>query len=335
MRVAAVVPTYRNLRTLPTVCAQLVEAGFPVIVVDDGSTDGTGAWATAWSGEDSGRWLIRMPVNRGKGAALAAGLAAARELGFDCAVSVDSDGQHLVEDAVRVRARAREGTLVVGARDDSVDGYPLRSRLGRRIWALGVRALTGLGISDPICGLRAYPLAVVARISCEGGRFTWEEEFLVRAVWAGVPIEEVAIATVYLPVGERVSHFSAWDWFHSFGVFSRLAVLRIALRAPRTPATAGRSSRDRSWRWMLGAACVVGGIAGACAPWWIAGPALAWVAWRLHASVLLCCCAVGAATAAVELAAPIAGAASAALVALAAVLLAVVTTRAARFLGSS
>ena len=291
MRVVAIVPTYRNLLTLPTVVDELMNAGMSVIVIDDGSDDGTNAWGSAWASASTAsaeaRVLLTLPENQGKGAALAAALAHARTLGFDAAVTVDSDGQHRIPDALRLVQAARADVFLLGFRSELTDGYPAASLLGRRLWALGIRALTGLGISDPICGLRCYPLAATASIQCRGGRYAWEEEFLVHCAWKGIAMEALEIATIYQPAGERVSHFKFFDWIESILMFLRLAGTRLFFlkrtHAPRGPL----ALRDRSWRRIQGIAAIVAGCAALCAPLWLVIPVLVWIAWRLHASVVV------------------------------------------------
>ncbi len=296
MRVAVIVPTYRNLRTLPVVLQELVDADLSVIVVDDGSDDGTNEWLRVWCHDHAQHTLITFAKNQGKGAALVAGLARARALGFECALTMDSDGQHRISDALKLLQKARSGVFLLGRRCEVTAGYPTASLFGRRLWALGIRALTGLGVSDPICGLRCYPLAQVEHIRCRGGRYAWEEEFLVRAAWAGVEIEELEIATVYQTGEQRVSHFRLGDWIESLMVFVRLAAARVfLLTRSRVPRTASCRRRDRSWRRAQGAAILVAGTLALCAAQRfdalvglsIVVPVVAWLAWRLHASVLV------------------------------------------------
>jgi glycosyltransferase involved in cell wall biosynthesis len=285
MRGIAIVPTFRNLRALPGVLAGLERGGLPILVIDDGSDDGTGPWLDAWMAEGGQRWVEHLPQNRGKGAALEAGLAQARARGFDFAVTVDSDGQHLVEDALRIAAATEGGVLVIGAREESVPGYPSKSMFGRRLWALGIRSLTGLGVADPVCGLRCYPLQETASVPVASGRYAWEEEFLVRAAWAGVEVREVRIQTVYQSADERVSHFALRDWIESMAVWARLAARRLFRLSPRYRPRGPLVGRDRSWRRITGAAVLVGCAIGAAMPWFLAVPLLAWIAWRLHAPI--------------------------------------------------
>lgn len=294
MRVAAVVPTYRHLATLPTVVDELERAGFPVVVVDDGSGDGTAGWLRAWverdpsSGAGAGarRSFESFPVNRGKGAALAAGLARARALGFEAAVTVDSDAQHLIEDTLRLAGRWRPGTVICGARQERVSGYPAVSLFGRRLWALGVRSVCGLGVSDPVCGLRVYPLVGTEDLTVRASRYAWEEEYLVRASWAGLELEDHEITTVYQPAGVRISHYARWDWINGLGAWAWLALLRIFFIARCARPRGSLAARDRSWRRVLGCAVAVAVIAGAAMPAMIAVPLAAWLAWRLYAPVI-------------------------------------------------
>ena len=292
MRTVAVVPTYQNARTLPEVLQCLEAEGFEVIVVDDGSTDGTGAFLAQWAaGDVDRRHVVNMPGNRGKGAALEAGLAAARRHGFARAVTVDSDGQHRAPDARRVADAATDG-LVIGARKVLAPDYPARSLFGRRLWALGVRSLTGLGVADPVCGLRAYPLDRLEGIRCRSGRFGWEEEWMVRAAWSGVIVRQVGIATIYKPAKERVSHWAWHDWPRNIGTWAMLAASRIiAMRGPMVPAKdQPLRTFDRSARTLDVVAFAVAACTGAASTPWggtglaVACAALVGLSLRLHAS---------------------------------------------------
>ncbi len=292
MRIVAIVPVYNTLRSIPAVLRELCAAGLPVILVDDGSTDGTHDWAIGWKDEASDRWVIRFDKNRGKGAALVEGFALAVSLGFDCAMTVDGDGQHGIADVLRIRDAVKPGSLLIGARNEYTPGYPSKSLFGRSLWALGVRALTGLGVSDPVCGLRAYPLVAGSTIRCVGGRYAWEAEYLIRSAWSGVPIDELPIETIYHPIEIRVSHFALRDWAESIANFVWLAPRRVLDLRPSRVCGPLLHRRDRSWRWMLFAELFVGGTVGVLAPLWISIVILAFVALRLHASPIVCIAAI-------------------------------------------
>ena len=144
MRSVAIVPAYQNLSTLPGVLDELALAGLPIIVVDDGSTDGTAQWIGEWIRRGADRWAVVLKANGGKGAALEEGFKEAARREFDAALTLDADGQHRVEDALRLLRECGPGRMMLGARDERAVGYPVTSLFGRRLWSLGMRALTGL-----------------------------------------------------------------------------------------------------------------------------------------------------------------------------------------------
>ncbi|HEV8547670.1 MAG TPA: glycosyltransferase family 2 protein, partial [Polyangiaceae bacterium] len=126
MRVLAIVPAFQAERSVGAVVRSLRAAlgDEPVLVIDDGSTDGTTREAEA-----AGALVVRHAKNRGKGAALVSGFRRALELGADAAVSVDADGQHPAEEAARIAHHpAPRETLVLGVRDLVRDGAPRASR---------------------------------------------------------------------------------------------------------------------------------------------------------------------------------------------------------------
>ena len=92
MSCVALVPAYQNLATLPRILEQLTQANLPVIVVDDGSTDGTSQWLYNWCQTGENRWAIILEFNAGKGNALALGLAEAARKNFASTITIDADG---------------------------------------------------------------------------------------------------------------------------------------------------------------------------------------------------------------------------------------------------
>ena len=208
MRPAVVVPTFNHGRTVRGVL-DAVAARHPdltVIVVDDGSTDGTalGDWA-----DDECRVLVTHPVNRGKAAALRAGFVELEGRGFTHAVTIDADGQHDAADVAALldAAASSPKALVLGERADAIPGCPRRSLWGRRASNLLVRVESGLNVRDSQCGLRVYPLDETRRIGGRAGRYGYETAVLTRFAWAGLPVVRVPVGCVYDVPGGRVSHF--------------------------------------------------------------------------------------------------------------------------------
>lgn len=202
----ALIPAYEPTETLAMLARQLLETGFRVVVVDDGSGS---AYTPVFHALPAGVRLISYMPNRGKGRALKT---AYRELMREGArgvvVTLDADGQHTVADAVRVCVRAAETPerLTLGVRAFGA-GTPLRSRFGNAVTRAVYRLSTGVCVSDTQTGLRAFGtglLPVMAEIA--GERYEYEMNVLMECPRRGIAIREVPIETVYID-GNRGSHF--------------------------------------------------------------------------------------------------------------------------------
>ena len=231
---AFVIPVYNHIRNVRQVVLAAVASGAPVVVVDDGSTDGSG---DALAGI-AGATLVRHAKNLGKGAAILTGLSAvsAPALGARFAVTVDADGQHNPDDArgllaalVPDEASKPRRALVVGARTGMAGrAVPWSSRAGRAFSGFWVWASGGPAVSDSQSGFRVYPVAETLVLPTVARRFEFEVEVLVRAQRAGIPILEVPVTVTYQPPGGRVSHFRPWrDFGRNAAIFTRLIVTRF------------------------------------------------------------------------------------------------------------
>ncbi len=177
-----------------------------VLVVDDGSEDADLRELL----RDDPVTVIRHERNQGKGQALLTALEAVAAGGGTHMITVDADGQHLPGDLPAFVAAIREAprAIVIGCRDfERTANVPSKSRFGR-LWSnFWVRLETGRAVADTQSGYRAYPVDLVRRLPHRSSRYDFETELLVRALWAGLPLREVPIQVVYLPGGERISHY--------------------------------------------------------------------------------------------------------------------------------
>ncbi|HVY31666.1 MAG TPA: glycosyltransferase family 2 protein [Polyangiaceae bacterium] len=205
MQRAYLIPAYQAKTTLGAVIADL-RAHDPegnILVVDDGSTDGTGDVARA-AGVD----VVTHDVNSGKGVALRTGFAWLAERGFETAVTVDADGQHRAEDAVMLaRHSASPKALLLGIRDLARDGAPKASQFSNKFSNWWVSLFSGQNLSDTQCGLRRYPLQGTLALGSDARGYGFECEMLVRAARRGIPIIEVPVQVIYPPKEQRISHF--------------------------------------------------------------------------------------------------------------------------------
>jgi len=195
-RVACIVPAYRAAHTLPRVLHEL-RATLPkarIIVVDDGSPDGTAAAA-----RDLADWIIRLTENRGKGAALRAGFEEALRGDDDVVVTLDADGQH---DPVSVPSllEALDGfDIVIGERARSGSTMPLRRRMTNAMASMAIAHVAGVHLQDTQSGFRAIRRHVVERVRGCGDRYEFETDFLIRALQAGYRVRNARVPTLYGP----------------------------------------------------------------------------------------------------------------------------------------
>jgi glycosyltransferase involved in cell wall biosynthesis len=214
---AVVIPAYQAAATVGGIVAG-VRTFVPharVYVVDDGSTDGTGD-----EGRGRGATVLVHPRNRGKGAALATGIARALQDGCRAIVTLDADGQHpperipaLLEPLVTgtadllLGARARTGAMPSGRRVNNWLSATLASRIG------------GRPVPDAQTGFRAFTRAVAEAVRPPETRYDYEAAFLLGALERGFRVDSVPIPTIY---NGAASHFRHWgDTWRLARVFAR------------------------------------------------------------------------------------------------------------------
>ena len=224
--IAVAVPVFNNERTAAEVVRGVLELGLPVLVIDDGSTDGS---AESLAGLPVSR--IDFPVNRGKGVAIRAAFAWARENHFSHVITIDADGQHDPRDIPRFVGKIGEfpDRLIIGKRRFNTD-VPGKSRFGRTWSNLWTRIVSGKTTPDSQSGFRAYPAGLLAGMNFLGRRYEFEVEVLARAAWAGLEFDCVDVSVRYFQGSERVSHFKPLrDNFRISVIYSLLVLRRLLL----------------------------------------------------------------------------------------------------------
>ena len=185
--VAVVVPTYNEAENLPVLADRLFSLNLPnprLIVVDDGSPDGTGDVAERLAREHGGRVeLIQRGSKQGLGTAYLVGFARALSEGVDCVLQMDADLSHELKYVPEFLDGLREADLVVGSRyvrDGGVDDtWSLFRRFLSYSANLGIRLVTGLKVKDTTSGFKAFRGATLAgldltRFKCTGFAFQVE-----------------------------------------------------------------------------------------------------------------------------------------------------------------
>ncbi|MBO7416994.1 MAG: glycosyltransferase family 2 protein [Bacteroidaceae bacterium] len=227
-RYCIIIPTYNNCRTVADVAQCALTVCGDVIVVNDGSTDGTADVL-----KDVDVTVLTHDRNRGKGKALKTGLMYARGKGFTHAVTIDADGQHYPED-IPVLIEASEqnaGSLIVGCRNLTSENMPRQNTFANRFSNFWFRLQTAQHLDDTQSGFRIYPLDRLYGMWLITSRYEAELELMVYAAWHGVRMIGVPVRVLYQPEGERVSHFRPFRDFFRITVLNTLLCLGAVLYA--------------------------------------------------------------------------------------------------------
>ncbi|MCM1542551.1 MAG: bifunctional glycosyltransferase family 2/GtrA family protein [Blautia sp.] len=210
--IAVVVPSLNPDDKLVAYVEELQKAGFnKIVVVNDGSTVHTHVFQEL---EKKNVCVLTHAVNQGKGRGLKTGInyllntySSSELAGM---VTADADGQHSVEDTLKVAERLKDGTgLVLGTRNFSQQDVPFKSRSGNRITTAVFAFIYGKKISDTQTGLRGVPYDFMKDcLTYAGERYEYEIAMLIGAVSGGLEIAEVPIRTIYYE-NNRNTHFSA------------------------------------------------------------------------------------------------------------------------------
>lgn len=208
MRVAVVIPAFNEAATIADIVARALRHTETVIVVDDGSRDGTVAALV-----DLPVTLIENDANLGKAATMARGFAAARERSMEAVITLDADGQHPPEEIPRLMAAAVEhpGDIIVATRLMGREQMPRSRRFGNRQADFWISWAAGYPIRDTQCGYRLYPMSLLEHLAVPdgpGNRFVFESEVLIEAVRMGSYVRGISIDTIY-GRSPRGSHYRA------------------------------------------------------------------------------------------------------------------------------
>ncbi len=231
-----VIPIYNHKDAIGGTVERLSVHRLPLFVVDDGSDEATQAVLAKLACQYRELMtLIRLPVNGGKGAAVMAGLRAARRAGYTHALQIDADGQHDANDVPLFleAARAEPGAVILGrpVYDESVPKSRLYGRYLTHVW-VWIETLS-LTIRDSMCGFRLYPLdAACALIDSVDlpTRMDFDIEILVRLYWRRLAFRAIPTRVTYATDG--VSHFDVlWDNVRISASHTRL-VCGMLLRLP-------------------------------------------------------------------------------------------------------
>lgn len=189
-----VVAAYNEGKVIRGVVAEVVRAGWQIVVVDDGSRDHTVAEARA-----GGAIVVRHAVNLGQGAALQTGIDYAIRRGADRLVTFDADGQHSCDDIPALVAALDGADVALGSRflGKAIEGASAQRRLLLRTATLVSNGLSGMKLTDAHCGFRGFRASVAPKLRILQDRMAHASELLRKICTSGVRVVEVPVTVRY------------------------------------------------------------------------------------------------------------------------------------------
>ena len=197
MKIFVVVPAYNEEKTIAKVILELIDMGFEIVVVDDGSKDNTYSIVNNIIKQKKTGILCKHLLNRGLGGALKTGIEAALIEDPDVIVTFDADGQHDPNDILNVSKPIMDGEadVVVGKRD--FDHMPKSKKFGNTVMNLITLIFYGLKVDDSQSGLRAFNRKAAEEIVINARDYGVSSEIVGEVKRQNLKFKEVPITTIY------------------------------------------------------------------------------------------------------------------------------------------
>jgi len=194
MEICVLIPGYNEEKTIGQVVSKARKIISNVIVVDDGSNDNTSQIA-----KSAGAIVIRHEVNKGKGAALRTGFQYVLDHNFQAVITMDSDGQHDVNDIPKFlnALYEKKADIVIGSRMKDISTMPAIRKVTNKLTSFIGSILIHQKVDDSQSGFRLITSDVLRSVTLETDRYEMESEILIKASRAGFRITSVPIKTIY------------------------------------------------------------------------------------------------------------------------------------------
>ncbi|HET7625568.1 MAG TPA: glycosyltransferase family 2 protein [Verrucomicrobiae bacterium] len=241
---AAVIPCLNESATIAPLIAAVIRHVPNIFLVDDGSTDETARLA-----ENAGANVLRHGKTQGKGAALRTGWMAARNAGFDWALTMDGDGQHSPEDIPNFFKCAEEtaSVLVIGNRMGKSQKMPHLRRFVNRWMSARISALAGQSFPDSQSGFRLMNLHAWATLPICAAHFEIESDVLLAFARSGQRIGFVPIQVIYKTEQSKIHPVrDTVRWFRWWRAMKRLESERAFAFNDNIPVSIGSQFRTRA-----------------------------------------------------------------------------------------
>lgn len=197
-RYLTALPVYNEQSHVDAVLDEVTRYASDVLVVDDGSSDGTAERLAARSDV----FIVRHEKNRGYGAALQSAFDYAIHFGYDVLVTIDCDGQHEPQRIQQLVAACDDADIVSGSRyldaSDAKSQAPAERRQINQLITRELNERLGIDITDAFCGFKAYRVAALAKLDITDPGYAMPLELWAQAAALGLRIVEVPVPLIYL-----------------------------------------------------------------------------------------------------------------------------------------
>jgi dolichol-phosphate mannosyltransferase len=209
-RSLVIIPTYNEALTIQETVQRLLLTvpAAHVLIVDDGSPDGTGDIAASLAESDPRIHVLHRDRKQGLGAAYVAGFTWALARGYDAVAEMDADGSHQPEELPRLLEGLHDADLVLGSRyvsGGSVVNWPKRREILSKVGNVYARIMLGIQVHDSTGGFRAFragTLRAVELSSVASQGYCFQIDMTWRVIRAGLRVKEVPITFVERQQGE-------------------------------------------------------------------------------------------------------------------------------------
>lgn len=220
-KILVAMPAYNEEKYIGSLVTKAREYADEVLIVDDGSTDGTPEVARL-----AGATVIQHKKNKGYGAAVQSILAEAKRISPDILVLLDADSQHNPGEIPRLVEPISQGfDLVIGSRKLLRDNIPLYRRIGQGVISYFCYILSGEKLSDSESGFRVFSRKAVGMLELREDGMSVSAETIAKAAEKGLKITEIPISITYTRDGSTLNPVR-----HGFGVLSRIIAMILERR---------------------------------------------------------------------------------------------------------
>jgi len=203
-KICVIIPVHNESKYIGSIVQALNKKNIPVLVIDDGSNDGSGHIA-----KNNGAQIIKHKEKKGKGFSLREGFEYIIQRGYSGVITMDGDGQHAVQDIDKfiVEARHNKRNLVIGNRMSNPQGMPAIRYLTNKLMSNIISWVCKQRIYDSQCGYRYLHCDVLQGISLSTNDFEIETEILIKSSKKGIQINSIPIETIYRSEESKINPF--------------------------------------------------------------------------------------------------------------------------------